>query len=145
MAFTTSVSLTTISAIPTTTKPATSTTTLFSFPILPLKTRRITIPTLACSRQTETTFFDTFNYDVDTYEYDVDEELENGGICAVPKKRLSRSKTKIRKNIWKRKARVAAMKAYSLAKSIATGNSKSFLVITKSSSSPSSPPSSTES
>nr|QID92344.1 ribosomal protein L32 [Aconitum kusnezoffii] len=47
---------------------------------------------------------------------------------AVPKKRTSRTKSKIRKNCWKRKANVAAKKAFSLAKSIATGNSKSFFV-----------------
>nr|QID92323.1 ribosomal protein L32 [Aconitum austrokoreense] len=49
-------------------------------------------------------------------------------IMAVPKKRTSRTKSKIRKNCWKRKANVAAKKAFSLAKSIATGNSKSFFV-----------------
>nr|QID92320.1 ribosomal protein L32 [Aconitum austrokoreense] len=47
---------------------------------------------------------------------------------AVPKKRTSRTKSKIHKNCWKRKANVAAKKAFSLAKSIATGNSKSFFV-----------------
>nr|QID92324.1 ribosomal protein L32 [Aconitum austrokoreense] len=47
---------------------------------------------------------------------------------AVPKKRTSRTKSKIRKNCWRRKANVAAKKAFSLAKSIATGNSKSFFV-----------------
>nr|YP_009532212.1 ribosomal protein L32 [Lamprocapnos spectabilis]YP_009532214.1 ribosomal protein L32 [Lamprocapnos spectabilis]AYA29323.1 ribosomal protein L32 [Lamprocapnos spectabilis]AYA29325.1 ribosomal protein L32 [Lamprocapnos spectabilis] len=45
---------------------------------------------------------------------------------AVPKKRTSLSKKRIRKNIWKRKGYWAAIKAFSLAKSISTGNSKSF-------------------
>nr|YP_010193326.1 ribosomal protein L32 [Helwingia chinensis]YP_010516550.1 ribosomal protein L32 [Helwingia japonica]QZP43224.1 ribosomal protein L32 [Helwingia chinensis]UXL88723.1 ribosomal protein L32 [Helwingia japonica] len=47
---------------------------------------------------------------------------------AVPKKRTSRSKKKFRKNIWKRKGYWAALKAFSLAKSLLTGNSKSFFV-----------------
>uniref|UniRef100_UPI0030FE4AD6 ribosomal protein L32 n=1 Tax=Dactylicapnos roylei TaxID=3059647 RepID=UPI0030FE4AD6 len=46
---------------------------------------------------------------------------------AVPKKRTSLSKKRIRKNIWKRKGYWAARKAFSLAKSLSTGNSKSFL------------------
>nr|QIJ46166.1 ribosomal protein L32 [Rudbeckia laciniata var. laciniata] len=46
---------------------------------------------------------------------------------AVPKKRTSISKKRIRKNIWKRKGYVAALKALSLGKSLSTGNSKSFL------------------
>lgn len=45
---------------------------------------------------------------------------------AVPKKRTSRSKKRIRKNIWKKKGSLAALKAFSLAKSFLTGNSKSF-------------------
>nr|YP_010173965.1 ribosomal protein L32 [Oenothera lindheimeri]QSJ54631.1 ribosomal protein L32 [Oenothera lindheimeri] len=45
---------------------------------------------------------------------------------AVPKKRTSISKKRIRKNIWKKKAYWAALKAFSLAKSVCTGNSKSF-------------------
>nr|YP_003934118.1 ribosomal protein L32 [Geranium palmatum]YP_009250268.1 ribosomal protein L32 [Geranium maderense]ADJ66417.1 ribosomal protein L32 [Geranium palmatum]AMY96096.1 ribosomal protein L32 [Geranium maderense] len=45
---------------------------------------------------------------------------------AVPKKRISSSKKRIRKNIWKGKGSEAALKALSLAKSISTGNSKSF-------------------
>nr|QID92357.1 ribosomal protein L32 [Staphisagria macrosperma] len=64
---------------------------------------------------------------------DEDEDEENSNTLsfttmAVPKKRTSRTKSKIRKNCWKRKAKVAAKKAFSLAKSIATGNSKSFFV-----------------
>ncbi|KAL0532651.1 hypothetical protein IC582_030668 [Cucumis melo] len=46
---------------------------------------------------------------------------------AVPKKRTSISKKRIRKNIWKSKGRRAALKAFSLAKSLSTGNSQSFL------------------
>nr|YP_010629605.1 ribosomal protein L32 [Begonia microsperma]WBN96568.1 ribosomal protein L32 [Begonia microsperma] len=47
---------------------------------------------------------------------------------AVPKKRTSLSKKRIRKNIWKSKGYWAAFKAFSLAKSLSTGNSKSFFV-----------------
>nr|YP_010345821.1 ribosomal protein L32 [Solanum dimorphandrum]UNZ89570.1 ribosomal protein L32 [Solanum dimorphandrum] len=47
---------------------------------------------------------------------------------AVPKKRTSRSKKRIRKNIWKGKGYWVALKALSLAKSLSTGNSKSFFV-----------------
>nr|YP_009341921.1 ribosomal protein L32 [Aletris spicata]YP_009342005.1 ribosomal protein L32 [Aletris fauriei]YP_010047218.1 ribosomal protein L32 [Aletris megalantha]UYP39126.1 ribosomal protein L32 [Aletris obovata]ALV25551.1 ribosomal protein L32 [Aletris spicata]ALV25635.1 ribosomal protein L32 [Aletris fauriei]QPJ79882.1 ribosomal protein L32 [Aletris megalantha] len=47
---------------------------------------------------------------------------------AVPKKRTSMSKKRIRKNIWKKKGYLAAVKAFSLAKSISTGYSKSFFV-----------------
>nr|YP_010923064.1 ribosomal protein L32 [Halodule uninervis]WJZ45468.1 ribosomal protein L32 [Halodule uninervis] len=47
---------------------------------------------------------------------------------AVPKKRTSMSKKRIRKNIWKKKGYLSAVKAFSLAKSISTGNSKSFFV-----------------
>nr|WBU14432.1 ribosomal protein L32 [Coleotrype natalensis] len=47
---------------------------------------------------------------------------------AVPKKRTSLSKKRIRKNIWKRKAYLTAIKAFSLAKSLSTGRSKSFFV-----------------
>nr|BDW46327.1 ribosomal protein L32 [Onobrychis armena]BDW46328.1 ribosomal protein L32 [Onobrychis avanakensis]BDW46330.1 ribosomal protein L32 [Onobrychis cadmea]BDW46331.1 ribosomal protein L32 [Onobrychis caput-galli]BDW46333.1 ribosomal protein L32 [Onobrychis carduchorum]BDW46334.1 ribosomal protein L32 [Onobrychis cyri]BDW46337.1 ribosomal protein L32 [Onobrychis elata]BDW46347.1 ribosomal protein L32 [Onobrychis megataphros]BDW46350.1 ribosomal protein L32 [Onobrychis paucijuga]BDW46351.1 rib len=46
---------------------------------------------------------------------------------AVPKKRTSISKKKIRKNFWKKKAYWTALKAFSLAQSIFTGNSKSFI------------------
>nr|NP_084750.1 ribosomal protein L32 [Oenothera elata subsp. hookeri]YP_010294991.1 ribosomal protein L32 [Oenothera elata subsp. elata]YP_010295411.1 ribosomal protein L32 [Oenothera wolfii]Q9MTI3.1 RecName: Full=Large ribosomal subunit protein bL32c; AltName: Full=50S ribosomal protein L32, chloroplastic [Oenothera elata subsp. hookeri]ALR86046.1 ribosomal protein L32 [Oenothera elata subsp. elata]UMO90929.1 ribosomal protein L32 [Oenothera elata subsp. elata]UMO91181.1 ribosomal protein L32 [Oenothera len=45
---------------------------------------------------------------------------------AVPKKRTSISKKRIRKTIWKKKAYWASLKAFSLAKSLSTGNSKSF-------------------
>nr|YP_010587865.1 ribosomal protein L32 [Zannichellia palustris]WAB46555.1 ribosomal protein L32 [Zannichellia palustris] len=47
---------------------------------------------------------------------------------AVPKKRTSISKKRIRKNIWKKKGYLWAVKAFSLAKSISTGTSKSFFV-----------------
>nr|AYP33891.1 ribosomal protein L32 [Marantochloa leucantha] len=47
---------------------------------------------------------------------------------AVPKKRISMSKKCIRKNIWKKKGYLAAVKAFSLAKSVSTGRSKSFFV-----------------
>ncbi|MCL7039471.1 hypothetical protein MKW94_008305 [Papaver nudicaule] len=51
---------------------------------------------------------------------------DDGVFLAVPKKRTSISKKRIRKNVWKRKGYQAALKAYSLAKSLSTGNSKSF-------------------
>nr|YP_009569814.1 ribosomal protein L32 [Deeringia amaranthoides]QBC67414.1 ribosomal protein L32 [Deeringia amaranthoides] len=47
---------------------------------------------------------------------------------AVPKKRTSIYKKRIRKNLWKKKGYWAALKAFSLAKSLSTGNSKSFFV-----------------
>ncbi|YP_001718484.1 ribosomal protein L32 (chloroplast) [Manihot esculenta] len=47
---------------------------------------------------------------------------------AVPKKRTSISKKRIRKNLWKRKGYWTVLKAFSLAKSLSTGNSKSFFV-----------------
>nr|YP_009669783.1 ribosomal protein L32 [Ruizterania albiflora]QCW95068.1 ribosomal protein L32 [Ruizterania albiflora] len=47
---------------------------------------------------------------------------------AVPKKRISISKKRIRKNIWKKKAYWVALKTFSLAKSLSTGNSRSFFV-----------------
>ncbi|KAG6761897.1 hypothetical protein POTOM_035136 [Populus tomentosa] len=60
--------------------------------------------------------------------FEIDElEDDLGRLAAVPKKRTSRTKKRIRKNIWKRKASSAALKALSLAKSIYTGKSKSFL------------------
>nr|YP_009732907.1 ribosomal protein L32 [Diphyscium foliosum]QHU77249.1 ribosomal protein L32 [Diphyscium foliosum] len=45
---------------------------------------------------------------------------------AVPKKRTSKSKKKIRGTIWTEKATQARIKAFSLAQSILTGRSKSF-------------------
>nr|YP_009477010.1 ribosomal protein L32 [Adenocalymma marginatum]AVM81548.1 ribosomal protein L32 [Adenocalymma marginatum] len=47
---------------------------------------------------------------------------------AVPKKRTSASKKRIRKNVWKRKGYCTALKAFSLGKSLSSGNSKSFFV-----------------
>nr|YP_009248483.1 ribosomal protein L32 [Eugeissona tristis]AMW66535.1 ribosomal protein L32 [Eugeissona tristis] len=47
---------------------------------------------------------------------------------AVPKKRFSMSKKHIRRNIWKKKGYLTAVKAFSLAKSVSTGHSKSFFV-----------------
>nr|YP_010953955.1 ribosomal protein L32 [Cladopus fukienensis]YP_010954034.1 ribosomal protein L32 [Cladopus pierrei]YP_010954113.1 ribosomal protein L32 [Cladopus yinggelingensis]WMV01350.1 ribosomal protein L32 [Cladopus fukienensis]WMV01429.1 ribosomal protein L32 [Cladopus pierrei]WMV01508.1 ribosomal protein L32 [Cladopus yinggelingensis] len=47
---------------------------------------------------------------------------------AVPKKRTSISKKRIRKNFWKKKAFWTTLKALSLAKSVSTGNSKSFFI-----------------
>lgn len=49
---------------------------------------------------------------------------------AVPKKRTSKSKKKIRETIWKEKANQARIKAFSLAQSILTGRSKSFYYTT---------------
>nr|YP_010166046.1 ribosomal protein L32 [Melampyrum koreanum]QRV59988.1 ribosomal protein L32 [Melampyrum koreanum] len=46
---------------------------------------------------------------------------------AVPKKRTSASKKRIRKNVWKRRGYWTAVKAFSLGKSLSTGNSKSLL------------------
>nr|YP_010463950.1 ribosomal protein L32 [Fedia cornucopiae]UUL71302.1 ribosomal protein L32 [Fedia cornucopiae] len=46
---------------------------------------------------------------------------------AVPKKRTSISKKRIRKNFWKGKGSRSALKALSLGKSLSTGNSKGFL------------------
>nr|QCL17977.1 ribosomal protein L32 [Geosiris aphylla] len=47
---------------------------------------------------------------------------------AVPKKRTSIAKKRIRINIWKKGGYFAAVKAFSLAKSISPRNSKSFFV-----------------
>nr|YP_010389655.1 ribosomal protein L32 [Chesneya acaulis]UPT34402.1 ribosomal protein L32 [Chesneya acaulis] len=47
---------------------------------------------------------------------------------AVPKKRTSISKKKIRKSFWKKKGYWTALKAFSLAESILTGNSNSFVL-----------------
>nr|YP_009701097.1 ribosomal protein L32 [Parasitaxus usta]QEQ14303.1 ribosomal protein L32 [Parasitaxus usta] len=51
-------------------------------------------------------------------------------IMAVPKKRASKSRKRICRNIWKGKAYRAAVKAFSLALSISTGYSKSFYCTT---------------
>ena len=46
---------------------------------------------------------------------------------AVPKKRKSRSKTKSHRANWLQKASIAAKQAWSLAQSIATNNSNSYI------------------
>lgn len=46
---------------------------------------------------------------------------------AVPKKRTSKSKKRMRKAIWMNKAKAQAHKALSLAKSVLTGKAKGFL------------------
>ena len=46
---------------------------------------------------------------------------------AVPKKRTSRSKKNSRKATWMRKGNVQATKAYSLAKSVLSNKSTSFI------------------
>nr|YP_009531986.1 ribosomal protein L32 [Hymenophyllum holochilum]AXZ97031.1 ribosomal protein L32 [Hymenophyllum holochilum] len=48
---------------------------------------------------------------------------------AVPKKRTSRSKKRIRNHVWKSKINKIASRAFSLAQSILTGRSKSFYYI----------------
>ena len=48
---------------------------------------------------------------------------------AVPKKRTSRSKKNARKANWKKKANKQAEKALSLAKSVLSGQSTSFIYI----------------
>nr|YP_010602330.1 ribosomal protein L32 [Paphiopedilum haynaldianum]WAN76273.1 ribosomal protein L32 [Paphiopedilum haynaldianum] len=50
---------------------------------------------------------------------------------AVPKKRTSISKKHIRRNTWKKKGSLVAVKAFSLAKSVSTGQSKSFFFTKK--------------
>nr|YP_001430149.1 ribosomal protein L32 [Cuscuta reflexa]CAM98436.1 ribosomal protein L32 [Cuscuta reflexa] len=47
---------------------------------------------------------------------------------AVPKKRSSKSKKRIGKNTWKIKSLWTTLKAFSLVKSLLTGNLKSFFV-----------------
>nr|YP_010964821.1 ribosomal protein L32 [Hedysarum xizangense]WNM89476.1 ribosomal protein L32 [Hedysarum xizangense] len=48
---------------------------------------------------------------------------------AVPKKRTSRSKKKIRKNFWKKKAYWTALKAFSLTQSVFRGDLRMFVGI----------------
>nr|QCI08852.1 ribosomal protein L32 [Wrangelia sp.] len=48
---------------------------------------------------------------------------------AVPKKRKSKEKSRISKAIWKYKASISAKKSLSLAKSILTGKSTSFVYL----------------
>jgi ribosomal protein L32 len=47
---------------------------------------------------------------------------------AVPKKRKSRSKTKSHRANWLHKANLATKKAWSLAQSVATNNSNSYVL-----------------
>lgn len=46
---------------------------------------------------------------------------------ACPKKKTSKSKTAMRKAVWKRQAAAEATKAISIGKSILTGNAKGFI------------------
>jgi large subunit ribosomal protein L32 len=46
---------------------------------------------------------------------------------ACPKKKTSKSKTAIRKAVWKRQAVAEAAKAISMGKSILTGNARGFI------------------
>nr|YP_009548366.1 ribosomal protein L32 [Bommeria hispida]AYW15187.1 ribosomal protein L32 [Bommeria hispida] len=50
---------------------------------------------------------------------------------AVPKKRTSRSRKKIRNNAWKIKSVGKAAKSFSLAQSVLSGHSKSFYYVTE--------------
>lgn len=50
---------------------------------------------------------------------------------AVPKKRTSGSKKKIRNHVWKTRSVGVASRAFSLAQSVLTGRSKSFYYITE--------------
>uniref|UniRef100_A0A248RCY2 Large ribosomal subunit protein bL32c n=1 Tax=Diplazium unilobum TaxID=1678212 RepID=A0A248RCY2_9MONI len=50
---------------------------------------------------------------------------------AVPKKRTSGSKKKIRNHVWKTKSAGAASRAFSLAQSVLTGRSGSFYYMTE--------------
>nr|YP_009395507.1 ribosomal protein L32 [Vertebrata isogona]ARW64642.1 ribosomal protein L32 [Vertebrata isogona] len=46
---------------------------------------------------------------------------------AVPKKRTSKSKSRARKSLWMNKALISSCKSLSLAKSLITGKSTSFI------------------
>ena len=48
---------------------------------------------------------------------------------AVPKKRTSKSKSRSRKSVWKKKAHTNAQKSLSLAKSILSNKEQSFVYI----------------
>nr|QXG82878.1 ribosomal protein L32 [Asplenium komarovii]USW06985.1 ribosomal protein L32 [Asplenium scolopendrium var. americanum]USW07073.1 ribosomal protein L32 [Asplenium scolopendrium var. scolopendrium] len=50
---------------------------------------------------------------------------------AVPKKRTSKSKKRIRNNTWKTRPAKLASKAFSLAQSILTGRSRSFFYVSE--------------
>lgn len=48
---------------------------------------------------------------------------------AVPKKRSSKAKSRSRKANWKKKADIACKQAMSIAKSVLTGKSNSFIYV----------------
>jgi len=48
---------------------------------------------------------------------------------AVPKKKMSKSKTNMRKSSWKRKADKQAVRAISLAKAVLSGRSEGFVYL----------------
>nr|AJE61608.1 ribosomal protein L32 [Cystopteris protrusa] len=48
---------------------------------------------------------------------------------AVPKKRTSGSKKKIRNHVWKTRSAEVASRAFSLAQSVLTGRSRSFYYV----------------
>nr|YP_009478244.1 ribosomal protein L32 [Adiantum shastense]AVP32668.1 ribosomal protein L32 [Adiantum shastense] len=50
---------------------------------------------------------------------------------AVPKKRTSKSKKKIRNHVWKIKSVEKASKSFSLAQSVLSGCSRSFYYVTE--------------
>nr|QKV46954.1 ribosomal protein L32 [Grypothrix triphylla] len=50
---------------------------------------------------------------------------------AVPKKRTSRSRKKIRNHAWKAESIGVASRAFSLAQSVLTGRSRSFYYVTE--------------
>lgn len=52
-------------------------------------------------------------------------------IMAVPKKRTSKAKTRSRKACWKRQAVDSSLKAISLAKSVLTFKSNSYIYVSK--------------
>lgn len=48
----------------------------------------------------------------------------------VPKKKMSRTKSKIRRALWKAQARDEALRALSLAQAVLSGSSRSFVYVT---------------
>lgn len=66
-----------------------------------------------------------------SFTYNYKRKITNIFEMAVPKKRTSISKKRIRRNIWKKRGYWEAKRAFSLAKSISTGRSKSFFCVTK--------------
>lgn len=55
--------------------------------------------------------------------------MNNPFSMAVPKKRISISKKHIRKNIWKKKGYWAALKAFSIGKSLDSSDSSLLKII----------------